>query len=137
MRYLGTWLLIPELSVYATGTPPASGRYVIVRASDGQLELAVTWRMPGDTSDRFTRFGGRSDGSRTQLPATDSGPDAFSLTHIDDCTLDSAAWRGENRVAYARRVTSGDGTLLAVVQEVTASDGATVRNFQVYRRAPD
>ena len=42
-----------------------------------------------------------------------------------------------NDLGGARDGTGHSNAALAVVQEVTASDGATVRNFQVYRRAPD
>lgn len=135
MRYVGEWTLIPELSLYANGVPPASGHYSIARAPDGRLALEVRWHMPEDSEERSTRFGGLSDGSRVVLPLSDRGPDAFSLTHVDDRTLDSAAFRGPTRIAYARRVVSEDGTLLAVVQEALAPDSTAVRNFQLYRRA--
>jgi hypothetical protein len=135
MSYVGEWALISELSLYASGVPPVAGRYTITRVTAQELALEVVWRMPGDTADKSTRFGGIADGSRVALPPSESGPDAFSLTHIDDATLDSAAYRGGTRVAYARRVVSADRTLLAVVQETLAPDGTTVRNFQVYRRA--
>ncbi len=135
MSYIGEWELIPELSLYASGLPPAAGRYTIARADDGQLALEVIWRMPGDTADRSTRFGGTADGSRVALPASELGPDAYSLTHVDEGTLDSAAYRGTTRLAYARRVVSADRTLLAVVQETLAHDGTPLRNFQLYRRA--
>lgn len=91
--------------------------------------------MPGDTADKSTRFGGVADGSRVASPASEVGPDGYSLTHVDDATLDSAAYRGTTRVAYARRVASNEGMLLAVVQESLAPDGTPLRNFQVYRRA--
>ncbi|HET6681537.1 MAG TPA: hypothetical protein VFG84_10090 [Gemmatimonadaceae bacterium] len=57
------------------------------------------------------------------------------MAHLADDTLDSAAFRVDHRVAYARRVVSADSTLLAVVQEIIGADGTPVRNFQGYRRA--
>jgi hypothetical protein len=135
MRYLGEWELIPELSLYASGNPPALGRYIIAQVGEDQLALEVRWRMPGDTDDRSTRFGGAADGSRIALPPSDAGPDAFSLTHVDDHTLDSAAFRAGIRLAYARRAVSANGALLAVVQEHLDAAGSPVRNFQLYRRA--
>jgi hypothetical protein len=135
MNYIGEWILIPELSLYASGSPPIAGRYAIVRDDDGRLAVDVTWRMPKDAADRQTRFGGVPDGSLVALPVSDAGPDSFALTHVADDTLDSAAFRADQRVAYARRVVSADSTLLAVVQEIIGADGTPVRNFQVYRRA--
>ncbi|HET8772087.1 MAG TPA: hypothetical protein VFM71_13975 [Gemmatimonadaceae bacterium] len=135
MSYVGEWALIPELSLYTSGVPPISGHYNIARVGEDQLALEVVWRMPGDTADKSTRFGGRADGSRVALPASEHGPDAYSLTHVDERTLDSAAYRGTVRLAYARRIASDDGMLLAVVQEALAPDGTPVRNFQLYRRA--
>lgn len=134
MSYLGEWELIPELCLYASGEPPISGRYSITTTADGQLSLGVSWRMAGDTADRTTTFGGPADGSPIALPPSAAGPDSFTLTHVAPDILDSAAHRGEQRLAYARRVCSTDCTLLAVVQESVAPGGATVRNFQVYRR---
>ncbi len=135
MTYIGEWVLIPELSLYASGVPPVAGRYTIACRADGHLTLEITWRMDGDATDRSTRFGGPADGSRVALPPSEFGPDAFTLTHVAEDTLDSAAFRGTQRLAYARRVVSADQTLLAVVQEAIAPDGVPVRNFQLYRRA--
>lgn len=53
---------------------------------------------------------------------------------MDGRTLDSAALRGGETIAYARRVASADGSLLAVVQEGARPQGGRFRNFQVYRR---
>ena len=62
-RYVGSWDLVPELSLYAAGSPPASGRYEITSdAHSARLHLRVTWRMPGDADDRTTEFGGVADG---------------------------------------------------------------------------
>ncbi|HRQ79268.1 MAG TPA: hypothetical protein PLY94_11785 [Gemmatimonadaceae bacterium] len=135
MSYIGEWELLPELSLYASGIPPALGRYSIAQLGEGQLALEVRWRMPGDSEDRSTKFGGVADGSQAALPPSGSGPDAFSLTHVNESTLDSAAFRAGTRIAYARRVVSADGALLAVVQEHIDATGTPVRNFQLYRRA--
>lgn len=135
--YLGTWQLIPELSLYAQGEPPAEGVYVL-RAEGDRVNVTIRWRMPGDEDWRSTGFSGAVDDSRQALePAAPGAPDAFSLCRVDARTLDSSAWAGETRVAWARRRVSADGELLAVVQEGRLPDGATFRNFQVYRRIPD
>lgn len=134
VTYIGEWQLIPELSLYESGVPPVDGRYIIARAGEDGLAIEVTWRMPGDSEQKSTRFGGRADGTRVPLPSSGEGPDAFSLTHVAESALDSAAYRGDTRIAYARRVASADGTLLAVLQASVMPGGNAVRNFQVYRR---
>lgn len=136
-RYLGTWHLVPELSLYEVGPLPASGTYVL-SAADGGVRAEVRWTMVADGPEQSTAFGGPADGSPVPLPgggAAGAGPDAFSLTRVDARTLDSAALREGVVVAYARRVASADGSLLAVVQEGPRPDGGRFRNFQVYRRA--
>jgi len=132
--YLGTWVLVPELSLYAVGAPPTAGTYVIERNATGGLMLSVRWQMPGDPTEQTMQFGGPSDGTHVPLDGGSSGPDVMTLTHVDAKTLDSAALRAGVQVAYARRVVSADGQLLAVVQELGSPDGARFRNFQVYRR---
>lgn len=123
--------------MYAAGTPPLAGTYSIARDSSSTLALSITWRMPGDSDERSTRFGGPWDGSRVATHGPASGPDAFTLTHVDDGTLDSAAFRGAETIAFARRAVSSDGSLMAVVQELPGPHGARARNFQVYRRTAE
>jgi hypothetical protein len=141
-RFLGTWTLVPELSLYESGAPPASGTYTIAEPTPGRLALHVSWREAPDGPVRETSFGGPSDGTPQPLPlppgvaARPAGsPDALTLTRIDAATLDSAALGAAAVVAFARRVASADGLLLAVVQEAVLPDGRRVRNFQLYRRA--
>ncbi|HYD50975.1 MAG TPA: hypothetical protein VEA99_00055 [Gemmatimonadaceae bacterium] len=137
--FIGAWDLVPELSLYAAGSPPEAGRYVVSVTDDGRLELTARWRAVGATDWQSVTFGGAADGTRQALPASSDAPpgapDAFALTRVDARTLDSSAWRGERLVAYARRVASEDGALLAVVQESVAPNDVRLRNFQVYRRA--
>jgi hypothetical protein len=131
--FLGTWELIPELSLYEAGSAPAAGTYVIAER-DGLVQVEIHWRMEPDGAEQRTSFAAPADGSPQPLAAgTGAGPDAFSLTRVDEWTLDSAALREGQVVAFARRVASRDGKLLAVVQEA-GSGGTRARNFQVYRR---
>lgn len=135
--FLGTWDLIPELSLYAAGSPPAAGRYTIAAAPDGTLQLSIAWQPAGSESWQQLGFGGPADGTPQPLPGASLGaPDRFTLTRVDGRTLDSAAHSGEECVAWARRAASADGALLSVVQELRTADGSRVRNFQVYRRVP-
>lgn len=82
-------------------------------------------------------FEGPPDGSRQTLPSDDprsASQVTFSLTRVDSRTLDSRAFRDDVEIAYARRVVSEDGDLLAIVQEGSRPDGDRFRNFQLYRR---
>jgi hypothetical protein len=135
--YLGTWELVPELSLYDFGPLPASCTYVIEGTPEG-VSIDMRWTMtPGGPSSDM-RFAGPIDGSRRSF-ASDSGsadpPVFFSLTRVDARTLDSRAFRNDVEIAYARRVASEGGDLLAIVQEGQRPDGGRFRNFQVYRRA--
>lgn len=132
--YLATWDLIPELSLYAQGQPPAEGEYRL-EAVDGRIQVNIRWRMAEGDPWQSTAFAAPPDGSRQALPPGPPGaPDAFSLLRQDAHTLDSSAWVGEIEVAWARRRVSRDGTLMAVVQETRLPDGRALRNLQVYRR---
>lgn len=133
--YIGTWQLVPELSLYEFGPMPASGVYEIEPAPNG-VQVRIRWTMQSDGPEQSTGFGGPTDGVPQALPSAPSAhaPDAFSLTHVNERTLDSAALRAGTVVAYARRAASADGTLMAVVQEGQQPDGSRFRNFQVYRR---
>lgn len=134
--YLGEWELIPELCVYEFGSAPFTGAYRIVKQGR-KIRITIEWSMNADAEPQSTGFEAPVDGSPQPVPAgaTAAGPDTFTLTRVDERTLDSAAFRGEEQLAYARRVASADGTLLAVVQEARDPHGERYRNFQVYRRA--
>jgi hypothetical protein len=131
--FIGTWRLVPELSVYTTGMAPVEGTYDITLTSPGEIDIRICWRMEGDATDNTIHFGGTVDGVHHRLPEVGSGPNAFTLSRIDERILDSAALRGDEVLAYARRVVSRDGQLMAVVQETHVA-GEKLRNFQVYRR---
>jgi hypothetical protein len=133
--YAGSWELIPELCLYEFGSAPAIGSYRI-DLDEARAQITIEWRMSADTAVQSTGFGGPIDGSPQPLAATApaAGPDSFSLTRVDERTLDSAAFRSGEQVASARRVASADGSLLAVVQQALDPDGTSYRNFQVYRR---
>lgn len=135
--FLGDWELIPELSLYQTGDPPASGRYEI-RDADGEIRFDLRWTGEADGQEHALSFGGSPDGRRQPIPRPEGAPpgtpDGLTITRVDARTLDSQALVGEAVVAYARRVVSRDGALMAVLQEARPPEGAPLRNTQVYRR---
>jgi hypothetical protein len=132
--FLGTWELVPELSLYDWGPRPAWCTYAI-RPDAGGVRVEMRYAVEPGGPEQTVAFGGPADGSPQPLGGAAGGPDAFSLTRVDARTLDSAALRAGETLAHARRVASADGRLLAVVQEGPRPDGGRFRNFQVYRRA--
>ncbi len=129
-RFLGIWQLVPELCLYEFGPLPTSGEYRIARQGK-VLELSVAWTM-ADGVPRSMSYTAPDDGS--WQPYEGPGAEAVTLSRIDECTLDSAAFRAGRSIGYARRVASQDGGLLVVVQDGAKDDGEKFRNFQVYRR---
>lgn len=129
-RYVGVWILAPELCLYEQGECPASGRYEISQAGD-RVQIAISWRAR-DGSDHEIAFGSPNDGSRTDSSAP--GTSHLSITRVNESILDSRAFLGEKEIAYARRSASMDGQLLSTVQVGYRPDGSSFRNFQVYRR---
>ena len=135
--YIGTWVLVPELSLYEWGPAPTSCTYVIAATASG-IQVRMRYVVEGGTSEQVITYAGPVDGSRQSLSATQGapGPDGFTLTRVDGRTLDSTAMRGGEVLAYARRVVALDGQLMSIVQEGQRPGGTRYRNFQVYRRGP-
>jgi heme-degrading monooxygenase HmoA len=135
---VGTWQLVPELSIYEAGAPPASGVYDITRSGD-RYDFVIRWRSEPGGPELSAAFGGPGDGSVQTLALPQGAPvgtpDAMTITRVDDSTLDSEAISAGRVVAYARRRVSDDGSVLSVMQEVRTPDGRGPRSFQVYRRA--
>lgn len=132
--YLGTWDLIPELALYEYGPKPAACVYEI-QCVEGRVQARLTWTTETG-EEQSASFGGPADGTPQPMPegTPKGGPDAFTLTRVDERTLESSAlWDGEV-VATARRVASADGKLLAILQVGPRPEGVRFRNFQVYRR---
>ena len=130
--FLGTWELIPELSIYQKGDRPASGVYEISKAGNF-YHFKVRWKATPESAEQTIQFSGPSDGSKQSFsPVAPGAPDGFRMEKVDELTLDSWGYVGETEVSYARRIASQDGSLLSVVQEVELPDGSLFRNFQVY-----
>ncbi|HEX7242626.1 MAG TPA: hypothetical protein VF263_20215, partial [Longimicrobiaceae bacterium] len=100
--FLGTWELVPELSLYEAGPVPASGTYEI-ESGEGGIRVRIRWTMEAGGPEQQTAFAAPADGTPQPLPPSEQGPDAFSVTRVDGRTLDSAALRGGETLAYARR----------------------------------
>jgi hypothetical protein len=129
-RFLGRWQLVPELCLYEFGPAPVSGDYQISR--DGRtVQISLAWTMANGVR-QTARYAAADDGS--WKPLDGPGAETYTLSRIDEYTLDSAAFRAGASIGYARRVASKDGGLMVVVQDGAREDGEKFRNFQVYRR---
>lgn len=133
-RFLGRWELIPELSIFQTGTPAVSGLCTI-ELHGRMCHVAIAWRELGAEGDQTVGFASPIDGEIQRTPAYRPGfPDGFSLIRVDEGTLDSHAYIGDEVVMYSRRAASADGQLLSTVHEQNLPGQPHSRNFQVYRR---
>ncbi|MCB1332274.1 MAG: hypothetical protein KDK26_01130 [Roseivivax sp.] len=128
-RSVGHWTLIPELCHYAPGSPPEDGRYEI-GLIDGRFVFVIRWTKDG--APQTASFSAPADGS--EEPSDLPGLTHFTVSAPDPSTLDSAAFAGQTRRAWARRRVSQDGTLLSVYMENPGPEGPQ-RIYQVYRRS--
>jgi len=128
-KYIGHWLLAPELSLYQSGEPPLSGSYSI-RSREEQIEFEVEW-MDASGSVQKLNYGGPLDGKKHAWDTP--GISHIQYEKISDSILDSTVYDGEKKLMYARRAASTAGDLLVVSQTVYGENGS-YSNFQVYRR---
>jgi hypothetical protein len=128
-RWVGPWVLVPDLSHYSDGTPPEAGTYAISEG-DGEVRFAITWAKEGTPFAIY--FALPADGS----PASSDFPgmDRSWLERGDGWLASFAAYEGQI-VARAMRRVSEDGALMSVLQENADRVGGWTRIFQVWRRA--
>ena len=128
--FLGSWRLVPEVSLYEFGDPPRSGDYTLAAEGD-VLHVSIAW-VDAQGEPGHTEYGGPMDGS--EIPVDDEGSPVLTLHRVDERTLDSAVRLAGKQVAGARRVASEDGALLAVVQTGRTPEGQPFRNFSLFKR---
>ncbi|SPF81072.1 hypothetical protein [Pseudoprimorskyibacter insulae] len=126
---IGTWVLIPELCHYSKGHPPDAGRYEIGMI-DGRFVFVIQSEKDGQPVRSDFSAPANGEAEETHIP----GLTHVSVQAVDDATLDSSAFAGDRRMAYARRRVSPDGQLLSVFMENNLPSGA-VQIYQVYKRA--
>lgn len=127
----GTWVLLPELSFYDTGTPPRAGTYTVTHDGD-KVGFSVSWEND-DGQAMAVKFGGPL-GPKVVVDDT-PGVTHARFDMAPDGALVSEAFNGQDRVAYAMRRVSADGRLLSILQRITGPDGREMRIYQLYRRA--
>ena len=134
--FLGRWELVPELSIFQRGTPPESG-LTVIQLQGTMCHVAISWRAPGDEGDQHLGFACPITGEIQRSDAAPAGvPNGFSLTRVNERTLDSHAYIDSELVMYSRRVTTTDGTLLATTHHQNLPNTPQSTNYQLYRRLP-
>lgn len=128
--YSATWELIPELSFYQEGEAPQSGLYEI-SVHDNVASFSIKWTTI-DGEEKSIDFAGPLDGKQHDVEQS-PGVKA-SYIRVNSQTLDSKMYMNDIELAYARRLVSNDGTLMAVLQTGIRPDGSSYRNTQVYRK---
>lgn len=128
-KYLGDWELIPELCIYQANEPPAAGRYSIQYSAE-RIEIEIWWQDQSQNPFEM-KFGGLPDGEKHSYDAP--GVTHVQYEHVNENTLDSTAYQGNEVVLYARRVASNDGSVLVVNQTISGENGKAT-NTQIYRR---
>jgi len=129
--FVGKWKLDPTQNNYELGEPPQSGTYQIEPKDDGYL-ITMAW-VTSDGQEMKMSYEGTPDGVEYayENPAI---ADVMSMTRVDEHTLDSAAFKGGMRIAYARRQLSKDLKTMTVTQSGLKPDGVEFNNVSVYRR---
>jgi hypothetical protein len=129
--FLGNWQLQPELSEYAHGEPPAEGIYRISRYGEG-YKFDIAWT---------TAEGQQVEASYIGIPDGELYPyenpkiaEAISLTRVDELTLDSESFKGERRIAHARRELVDNRNRMRVTQSGETPDGVIFKNISYYRK---
>lgn len=128
-KFLGEWMLVPELCQYEEGHPPKSGTYNI-ELKDDVVTLDLTWTDDKDKTHHLN-YGGPVDGS---VHPHNGNKFEMSYTRVDDLRLDSSTYHNGFEAMYAHRKASDDGKLMVVLMVQNHQDEGSTRNFQVYRR---
>jgi hypothetical protein len=130
--FIGTWKLDPEQSRYQFGTPPQSGTYHI-EADGGCYLITMDW-VDAQGKTFHQSYTAIPDG--VQHPYDNADVAEFvSMTRLDNLTLDSATYKGGERIAYAVRTLSADQQTMTITQAgTTPMGGVQFENRAVYVR---
>lgn len=134
--FLGRWQLVPELSIFQRGEPPESG-ITVIQLQGQMCHVAMAWRAVGAEGDQHVGFAAPLTGEIQRNPSAPRGvPNGFSLTRVNNRTLDSSAYIDGLEVMYSRRATTTDGTLMATTHHQFLPNTPATTNYQLYRRIP-
>lgn len=130
--FVGTWKLEPEQSRYQFGTPPQSGTYRIEPEGSG-YRITMDW-VDAQGKEFHQSYTATPDGMQHAYENPQVA-EFVSMTRFDDRTLDSASFKGGERIVYAVRVLSPDLQTMTVTQSgTTPLGGVQFENRAVYVR---
>lgn len=130
--FIADWILLTEKSQYEVGQPPKQGRYT-VRWSGDSLEFIAVWSAEDGHSYQSV-YCSIPDGDLHPFERSEVA-DTISTKVIDEHTMDTAVFKGQVMVSYARRTLSEDGKLMTVEQQGFRPDGSSFSNRSVYERS--
>ncbi len=131
--FLGLWRFDPAQARYQLGEPPQIGTYRLDAHGDGYL-ITMEWTDARGQSYRQT-YTAIPDGQLYPYGGANALV-SIAMTRLDDRTLDTASFRGGERIAYAVRRLSDDGQTMQVIQSGQTPEGTPFENIAVYVRQP-
>lgn len=129
--FVAEWILVTEKSQYEVGQPPSQGRYTVCWSGDSLVFTAVWAAADGQSYQSV--YSSIPDGNLHPFDSSDVA-DTISTKVIDELTMDTAVFKGQVMVSYARRTLSEDGKLMTVEQQGFRPDGSAFSNRSVYER---
>jgi hypothetical protein len=131
LSFVGDWAFVQEEAHYEVGQPPLEGKYRIHPIGE-MLEITAEWTA-ADGQNYSVVYHSIPDGE--QHPYENSTvADTISTKLVDETTMDTAVFKDEVMVSYARRTLSEDGHRMTVEQQGFRPDGSSFSNRSVYVR---
>lgn len=131
--FVGTWIMDPQASHFASGRVPEQMVIVMTPAPGGVHYHSETKYPDGQSSISEYTAGYEGALSMVSGPAGLSAP--VSLKRLDSRTVEASYIRGLTVVATSRRMVSGDGRILKITTVSSATDGRSCTNVAVFKRA--
>ncbi len=129
--FVGDWTFIVSEAKYEVGQPPQEGMYRIHPLGE-TLVFTVEWTAADGQSYAVT-YHSVPDGELQPYENT-AVADTISTKMVDAQTMDTAVFKDEVMVSYARRTLSEDGMRMTVKQQGYRPDGRSFMNQSVYHK---
>lgn len=131
-RFLGTWMLDTDKSMYQRAEVAPERRILILEAADGGLRYTSrTWRPGNRTNFREVSYVAKYDGTEVTLPASGA---KVMLMHPDAMTVKLHATALNGGMEDQTWTLSDDGQMLTIAVEGRDTTGAAFHNMLVYQR---